>query len=190
MPGLPHLEDLPMTERLPHGLMIADDLTGALDSSVAFAERGWRVRVQHWRSLSAGWPESSDGQGLVLASPLAGGGPLVVPNLAVLGIRWHSPACRRRRFRKLRRSDWTLSNRPLRAKVSHLETQLGRPAAGLDPLTGAATLPIGFNPDMERQQFAMNPIKRVAIVGAELVGCRWAVVFARAGAGVRHQDGG
>lgn len=40
-----------MTMSPPDGLMIADDLTGALDSSVPFAERGWRVQVIHWRSL-------------------------------------------------------------------------------------------------------------------------------------------
>ena len=35
------------------GLMIADDLTGALDSSVFFAERGWSVTVRDWQKLTA-----------------------------------------------------------------------------------------------------------------------------------------
>jgi uncharacterized protein YgbK (DUF1537 family) len=40
--------------KLPqHGLLIADDLTGALDSAVFFAEHGWAVSVRDWRAVSA-----------------------------------------------------------------------------------------------------------------------------------------
>ena len=36
-----------------YALMIADDLTGALDSSVFFAERAWSVTVRDWQQLSS-----------------------------------------------------------------------------------------------------------------------------------------